>query len=98
MFRRLPDAIAATVAVTIDDETHHVPAGISAAAAVLAAGTVVCRTTPVGGKPRGPYCMMGVCFDCLMEIDGDANVQACQVEVRDGMVLRRQAGARSLPR
>lgn len=98
MFRRLPDAPAATVTVTIDGTAVEVPAGISAAAAVLAAGAGVCRTTPVGGRPRAPYCMMGVCFDCLMEIDGVANVQACQVEVRDGMVLRRQAGARELSR
>ena len=37
---------------------------------------------------------MGVCFDCLLEVDGRSNVQGCMVEVRDGMQVRRQEGAR----
>jgi predicted molibdopterin-dependent oxidoreductase YjgC len=37
--------------------------------------------------------MMGVCFDCLVEIDGVANRQACMIEVRDGMRVKRQLGA-----
>jgi predicted molibdopterin-dependent oxidoreductase YjgC len=40
--------------------------------------------------------MMGVCFDCLMEIDGVPNRQACQVLVREGMQVRRQEGARGM--
>jgi len=40
--------------------------------------------------------MMGVCFDCLMELDGEPNVQACMVTVRPGMVIRRQEGVRAL--
>jgi D-hydroxyproline dehydrogenase subunit gamma len=54
------------------------------------------RTTPVSGSPRAPYCMMGVCFECLMEIDGIANRQACMVRVRPGMRITRQQGARML--
>jgi predicted molibdopterin-dependent oxidoreductase YjgC len=52
------------------------------------------RATPVSGSPRAPYCMMGVCFDCLMEIDGVPNRQACLVPVAEGMRIRRQQGAR----
>jgi NADH dehydrogenase/NADH:ubiquinone oxidoreductase subunit G len=37
---------------------------------------------------------MGVCFDCLVEVDGTPNVQACMVAVRDGMRVRLQHGAR----
>jgi predicted molibdopterin-dependent oxidoreductase YjgC len=40
--------------------------------------------------------MMGVCFDCLMEIDGEANQQACMTTVRDGMRVARQRGAPKL--
>jgi predicted molibdopterin-dependent oxidoreductase YjgC len=40
--------------------------------------------------------MMGVCFECLVEVDGQANSQACLIQVRDGMVVRRQRGARDL--
>jgi len=42
---------------------------------------------------RGPFCLMGSCFDCLVEIDGIPNRQACMVEVTEGMTVRRQAGA-----
>lgn len=74
-------------------------AGDSVAAALLAAGEWAFRTTPVSGTPRGPFCMMGVCFDCLVEIDGVANRQACMVEIREGMQVKRQSGAaRTEPR
>ncbi|MFU1477288.1 (2Fe-2S)-binding protein [Roseovarius sp. C7] len=45
------------------------------------------RRTPVSGAPRGPFCMMGACFDCLVEIDGVAR-QACMVEVCAGLDIR----------
>jgi hypothetical protein len=64
------------------------------AAALLAAGIVACRTTPVGDVPRAPFCMMGVCFDCLVEIDGMGSRQACLVRVRDGMRIDTQHGRR----
>jgi predicted molibdopterin-dependent oxidoreductase YjgC len=68
----------------------------SVAAALLAAGIATTRTTPVSGAPRGPFCMMGACFDCLAEVDGRANVQTCMTPVRDGMRVRRQDGARRI--
>jgi len=63
------------------------------AAALLAGNHWSFRTTPVSGAARGPFCMMGACFDCLVEIDGVANRQACMTEVRDGMRVKRQQGA-----
>jgi D-hydroxyproline dehydrogenase subunit gamma len=48
------------------------------------------RTSPVTGAARAPLCMMGICFECLVEIDGQANQQACLVRVRPGMRIRRQ--------
>ncbi len=66
--------------------------GDSVAAALLADGVKTLRDTPVSASPRGPFCMMGVCFDCLVEIDGTPNRQACMIPVRDGMVVERQAG------
>ncbi len=68
-------------------------AGDTVAAALLAGHHWCFRTTPVSGAARGPFCMMGVCFDCLVEIDGVANRQACMTEVRDGMRVKRQQGA-----
>lgn len=51
------------------------------------------RTTPVSETRRAPYCMMGVCFDCLAIVDGIV-VQACLAPVRDGMTIERQLGRR----
>jgi hypothetical protein len=54
------------------------------------------RNTPVTDSPRLPYCMMGICFDCLMTIDGVPNQQACQLEVRENMTIEVQQGAAEL--
>ena len=67
---------------------------ITAAAAVLVNWDGPTRSTPVGGVPRAPYCMMGVCFECLMVIDGVPSRQACMVTVREGMRIERQTGVR----
>jgi hypothetical protein len=96
MFRLRPDAPAPTLAVEVEGRTILVPLGASAAAAVLLAGLTNIRETPVSGAGRAPYCMMGVCFDCLAEIDGVPNRQSCMITVRPGMKIRRQHGARSL--
>ena len=48
------------------------------------------RLSPVTGLPRAPLCMMGVCFECLVEVDGQSNQQGCLIRVRDGMQIRRQ--------
>jgi len=100
MFRRLDDALAPgrTVALTVDGTQIAARDGEPLAAALLAAGHGVCRTTPVGGAPRAPYCMMGVCFDCLVTVDGLGSRQACLVPVRAGMAVETQAGARRVGR
>ena len=61
----------------------------------LLAGLPAIRETPVTGSPRLPLCLMGVCFDCLAEIDGVPNRQACMVTVAPGMRIARQHGARA---
>ncbi len=96
MFRRRHEA-SDTVTVFVEGTAIEVPAGETAAAAALAAGLGHLRDTAVSGAPRAPWCMMGVCFDCLMEIDGVPNQQACMIRVRDGMTIARQRGAREVP-
>src|SRR5437763_13828774 len=96
MFRPRPDTRAATIAVEVESRTVRGPAGASAAAAVLLAGFWSIRETPVTRSGRAPYCMMGVCFDCLAEIDGVPNRQSCMVRARPGMRIRRQQGARAI--
>ena len=97
MFRRLPEA-APTLTIRVDGKEVPARAGESVAAAMLAAGLVRFRDTPASGAARGPLCMMGVCFDCLVIIDGVGNRQACLVPVREGMAVETQAGARKLER
>jgi len=94
MFKPLPDSRAPEVRVVIDGREIMVSADLSVAAAVLAHADGVTRTTPVSDSPRAPYCLMGVCFDCLMEIDGVQNRQACLTPVREGMRIARQSGKR----
>jgi hypothetical protein len=65
------------------------------AAALLAAGIASFRETAVSGAARGPLCMMGACFDCLVEVDGRPNVQACLVPVTAGLQARPMRGARA---
>ena len=96
MFRRLSQPEFRTVSLSVDGRPVAARPGDSVAAALLAAGILGCRTTPVSGAPRAPYCMMGVCFDCLAEVDGVASVQTCLTTVRDGMRVARQRGKRSL--
>ncbi len=81
------------VIIEFDGETVSVPADVSVAAAMLYLDATPTRLTPVSGAPRAPFCMMGVCFDCLMEIDGNPNQHACQIEVTAGMRIKRQIGA-----
>lgn len=65
---------------------YEVAEGANLAAALLAAGVDVFRNTPVSGAPRGPFCMMGACFDCLVEIDG-VQRQACMIEAAQGLEI-----------
>jgi predicted molibdopterin-dependent oxidoreductase YjgC len=98
MFRRLSDVGEAAIAITIDGKAATARAGDTVAAALLAAGPGHFRTTAVSGAPRGPWCMMGVCFDCLVTIDGVGNRQACMVQVAPGMAIERQHGKRAIGR
>jgi predicted molibdopterin-dependent oxidoreductase YjgC len=93
MFLRSPDLSGDPVQITFDGRTVNARAGDTVAAALLAADVLALRITPVTRAPRGPFCMMGVCFDCLVTIDGVANRQACMVRVAQGMRVETQRGA-----
>jgi D-hydroxyproline dehydrogenase subunit gamma len=96
MFRRLPDPHARLVTFTFEGEPAQGVEGDSVASALLALGHAHCRESTVSGAARGPYCLMGVCFECLVSIDGVPNRQGCMVRLRDGMVVARQRGRRSV--
>lgn len=82
-----------TVTIRFEGDAYQVPKGISVAAAVLGhAHAGFTSINAVTGERRAPYCLMGVCFDCMVTIDGQPNRQACLVTVRDGMRIQRQTG------
>ncbi|CAD5274024.1 conserved hypothetical protein [Bosea sp. 62] len=98
MFRRIePAAAVGGPSLSFEGREIAFHPGDSVAAALLAAGIGALRQSPVDASPRAPYCMMGVCFECLVKIDGRQNQQACLTPAQDGMVVRRQIGARQLP-
>jgi predicted molibdopterin-dependent oxidoreductase YjgC len=77
--------MSATVTVAIDGSPVVVPAGVTIAAALLAAGRVVLGQRPRASRARGVFCGMGVCHDCAVRVDGVAGIRACVTEVQDGM-------------
>lgn len=94
MFRPMRGVpIEQPVTIEVDGEHRNVRGGISLALALMEAEIVPLRRTPVSGSPRSPLCLMGVCFECLCEVDGRQNAQACMVEATDGMTVRLALGA-----
>lgn len=84
------------VTIHLDGRTLRVRKGVSLALALMEAGIVPLRQSVVSGAPRSPLCLMGVCFECLCEVDGRQNVQACMIDVADGMRVRLAKGARRM--
>lgn len=97
MFRSIPIPLVEqrpTVEIYVDGRCVTACEGEMLAAALLKANLVPFRHTPVSGQPRAPLCLMGVCFDCLVQVDENQNVQSCMVSVRAGMRVRMPHGAR----
>jgi D-hydroxyproline dehydrogenase subunit gamma len=84
MFRRLRESNC-MLTIFVDEVPVRAAPGETVATALLSAGLLAFRETAVSGNPRGPYCCMGVCFDCLVTVDGEGNVQSCLTGVREGM-------------
>ncbi len=93
MFKRLADS-SPSVGIVVDGKPLSARAGDTVAAALLAAGIGHCVT----GAQRAPYCLMGVCFDCLVTIDGVGSRQGCLIPVREGMKVETQLGRREAGR
>ena len=80
------------IQLTVDGEPFLAYEGETIAAALLAAGRRVLRHAEPKGDPRGIFCGIGVCFDCLVRVDGTRNVRACLTPVRDGMQVTTLTG------
>lgn len=94
MFKIIARPDRPMVGIRLAGRDIRAPEGDNLAATLLREGFVPFRTTPVSGAGRAAYCMMGVCFDCLVTIDGVPNRQACMEQVRAGLIVERQDGAR----
>jgi predicted molibdopterin-dependent oxidoreductase YjgC len=92
MFRKINagGTVGPSITITVDGMAVPAELGESIAAVLLRVPPFINRITPVGGHDRAPYCMMGACFDCLVEIDGHTSVRSCLAYAREGIVIRRQ--------
>jgi len=82
-----------TVTFTFDGHTITAEAGQSIAAALLAAGIRSWRTTREAGSPRGLFCGIGICFDCLVVVNDTPGIRACLTDVHDGDHVATQEGS-----
>ncbi len=80
------------VSITVNGRRIEAYAGEPIAAALVAAGMKVFRHTLKHKSPRGIYCAIGRCTDCVMVVDGTPSVRTCITPVRDGMVVQSQEG------
>jgi len=84
---RIPDdGRGGEVSMTLDGRTIQARAGEMLAAALMAAGVYRLRHSPGGGAPRGAFCLMGVCQECLVRVGGQLR-QSCLVEVAEGLEI-----------
>ncbi len=77
---------------TMDGREVTAREGETVAAALMANGIRTFRHTAKHHEPRGIFCGIGQCTDCIMEIDGVMNVRACMTIAKPGMVVRTQEG------
>jgi predicted molibdopterin-dependent oxidoreductase YjgC len=80
------------VTLLVDGEEIAAMEGEPIAAALLAAGRHVFRYTAKRTEPRGVFCALGRCTDCVMVVDGLPNVRTCVTPARNGMVIETQVG------
>ena len=92
MFRRAGQ-IQYPVTISFEGQQIEAEDGETLAAALLAAGVSGFRQATEDDTKRGPYCMIGNCFECMVEIEDHGSRQACRERVRDGLVVRRHQGS-----
>lgn len=89
----LPERDAARVVeIFVDGESVRAAEGEPIAVALMAAGKLVLRCTVKNHEPRGVFCAIGRCTDCMMMVDGMPNVRTCVTPVRAGMRIETQYG------
>ncbi len=80
------------IALTVDGKSVVAFEGEPIAAALMAVGRRVFHYTTKRREPRGVFCAMGRCTDCIMIVNGQPNVRTCVTPARDGMIIETQIG------
>ncbi|RFA11550.1 proline dehydrogenase [Subtercola boreus] len=86
-------AEASGIRIAVDGRPVDGLAGQSIAGVLLGSGTLAWRTTSKNARPRGVFCGIGVCYDCLVEVNGQRDVRACQRRAADGDTVSTQYDA-----
>jgi hypothetical protein len=71
--------------------------GETIAAALIAHGQPAARRTAQHREPRGYYCGMGMCWECVMVVDGQPSVRTCRTEAAPGLCVETQHGTGGKP-
>ena len=79
-----------SLTISVDGTPTEGRPGQTIAGVLLTSGRSVWRRTSRGSAPRGLFCGIGVCFDCLVTVNGDRDVRACQRRASDGDVVEIQ--------
>jgi predicted molibdopterin-dependent oxidoreductase YjgC len=88
----LPDTKAPDITIFVDDKPIPAISGEPIAAALLASGIKVFRKTAKKGHPRGIFCGIGRCTDCVMTVDGQPNIRTCVTPAKENMRVKTQKG------
>jgi 2Fe-2S iron-sulfur cluster binding domain len=89
----VPEQPRPRIDITVDGVAWSVPADCTIAAAFTEHGQPAWRRTRRGARPRGLNCGIGVCFDCLVTVNGMPGIRACLAEARPGDVIRTEEGS-----
>ena len=82
--------MSSVIEFTFDDKELTGEKGQSIAAVLISLGTPIVRLTRFEKQPRSIFCVIGICFDCVVIVDGVANQRACLTQIRQGMSVRSQ--------
>jgi predicted molibdopterin-dependent oxidoreductase YjgC len=86
-----PEKPRKTVIIHVNGQPIEAKEGEPIASALIAAGIMTFRTTRVLHEPRGYFCGIGLCSDCMMTVDDIPNIRTCITQVQEGMRIETQS-------
>lgn len=92
MFKKLASADTSSITLLFNGKPVKASSSDTVATALLAAGHLEFRRAARKAAPRGPVCLMGTCFECVVLIDGQSRMQSCLVPASEGLVVESISG------